>query len=61
MKVIIDKAFEKDILRISNKLLLTKIADCIEDADAAILPSDTKNLKKLKGGNIYFRIRIGDY
>lgn len=61
MKVIIDKTFEKDIQRISNKFLLAKIADCIEDAGTAILPADIKNLKKLKGGSIYFRIRIGDY
>ncbi|WP_414693272.1 type II toxin-antitoxin system RelE family toxin [Ohtaekwangia sp.] len=61
MKVLIDKSFEKDTQRISNKLLLNKIADCIEEIEKASSPSDIKNLKKLKGGNIYYRIRISDY
>ncbi|MEK6482600.1 type II toxin-antitoxin system RelE/ParE family toxin [Catalinimonas sp. 4WD22] len=61
MNVRIDKSFEKDIKKIKDKKLLTKIADTIEQAQAAISSDAIKNIKKLKGSNSYYRIRIGNY
>ncbi|HEY9007619.1 hypothetical protein [Ohtaekwangia sp.] len=40
MKVLIDKAFEKDTQGFSNKFLLNKIADCIEEVERASHPSE---------------------
>lgn len=61
MNVRIDKSFEKDIKKIKDKKLLAKIADTIEHAQAAISGDEIKNIKKLKGSNSYYRIRIGNY
>jgi mRNA interferase RelE/StbE len=61
MKVLIDKSFEKDVRKITDKSLLNKIADCIEHVEEISLAGDIRGLKKLKGSNTYFRIRIGDY
>ena len=61
MIVIIDKTFEKDTNKIKNKEVLLKIADCIEEVQNAAAIQSIKNVKKLKGGHHYFRIKIGDY
>lgn len=41
--------------------LLNKIADCIEHVEKITFIGEIRNLKKLKGSNTYFRIRMGDY
>ena len=61
MNVRIDKSFEKDIKRIKDKVLLAKIADTIEQVQASTNQEEIKNIKKLKGFQRYYRIRIGDY
>ncbi|HEY9124617.1 MAG TPA: type II toxin-antitoxin system RelE/ParE family toxin [Bacteroidales bacterium] len=61
MIVKIDKTFEKDVDKIKDKILLNKIADCIEIAQKSEDISSIKNIKKLKGSNSFYRIRIGDY
>lgn len=61
MKVAVDKSFEKDTNRIRDKALLNRIADCIDEVHNCKTIQQISNLKKLKGGSIYYRIRIGDY
>lgn len=61
MIVLIDKSFEKDVSPIKNKLLRSQIANCIESVEQATTLLGIKNLKKLKGGKQYYRIRLGDY
>ncbi len=61
MKVAVDKSFEKDTNRIRDKILLSRIADCIDEVQICETIQQINNLKKLKGGSIYYRIRIGDY
>ncbi len=61
MIVKIDRSFEKDTNSIKNKQILHKIADCIERVEKSNSIKEVTNLKKLKGTNQYFRIRIGDY
>ena len=61
MNVRIDKSFEKDIKKIKDKVLLAKIADTIEQVQASTNQEEIKNIKKLKGFQSYYRIRIGDY
>jgi len=61
MIVKIDLSFERDTDKIKNKHLLHKIADCIERVEKSNSIKEIANLKKLKGGNNYYRIRIGDY
>jgi mRNA interferase RelE/StbE len=59
--VSIDKSFEKDVKKIKDKKIKEKIAFCIEELQEAKDFSAIKSIKKLKGGDIFFRIRILDY
>jgi mRNA interferase RelE/StbE len=61
MKLLIDKSFEKDIHKITDKKLLNSIADCIEDIKLKSKLSEITNCKKLIGSKNCYRIRIGDY
>lgn len=61
MKLLIDRAFEKDISKISDKKLLNSIADCIDEIQLKPKLSELSNCKKLKGSKNSYRIRIGDY
>jgi mRNA interferase RelE/StbE len=61
MKVLIDKSFGKDIQEINDLKLKAKIADVIDEIIIIERISEIKNIKKLKGDSISYRIRIGDY
>ena len=61
MKLLIDKSFEKDIHKITDKKLLNAIADCIEEIQLKNKLSELGNCKKLSGSKNCYRIRIGDY
>ena len=55
------KSFLKDIKKLKNKHLKDSIADCISQVECASSVQDIKNLKKLTGYDVYYRIRVGDY
>jgi mRNA interferase RelE/StbE len=40
---------------------LGRVKEVIETAERVSSPSEIPNLKKLKGGGSYFRLRVGDY
>ncbi len=61
MIVLIDKRFEKDTNKINDKSILKKIASCIIDIQNSNSLNEVKNLKKLKGFDSEYRIKIGDY
>jgi mRNA interferase RelE/StbE len=61
MIVKIDRSFEKDTDKINDKLLLNKVANCIESIAKASELRDISNIKKMKGAPHHYRIRIGDY
>ncbi|MDZ4663277.1 MAG: type II toxin-antitoxin system RelE/ParE family toxin [Bacteroidota bacterium] len=61
MKVEFKKSFVKDLKKLKNKSLKSSIADCIVQVESASNLTHIKNLKKLAGYDIYYRIRIGDY
>jgi len=61
MKLLIDKSFEKDITKLSDKKILNSIADCIAEIQLKSKLSELSNCKKLKGSKNSYRIRIGDY
>ncbi len=46
MNIVIDKTFEKDTDKISDKDVLIKIADCIEAVQSASSLSMIKNIKR---------------
>ena len=61
MIVKIDKSLEKDVHKISNKTIRNKLAKIIIHIQNAEKLLDVPNLKKIKGDNKYYRIRLGDY
>ena len=61
MKVKIDKSFERDTDKITDKKLLLKVAACIESVMQYKSVNEISGLKKLKGSKNYYRIRFGDY
>ncbi|PZV00802.1 MAG: plasmid stabilization protein [Leptolyngbya sp.] len=61
MRVEFRKTFEKDLRKLKDKNLLAKLREAIEAIEQADSLDTITNLKKLKGDDSYFRIRIGDY
>jgi mRNA interferase RelE/StbE len=61
VKVSFRDSFAKDLKGVRDKSLLGRVKEVIETAEKAGSLSDIPNLKKLKGGGNYFRLRVGDY
>ena len=54
-------SFARDLRNIKNKDSLKRIKETIEQVERAQSAQDIPNLKKLKGGSNYYRIRVGEY
>ncbi len=61
MKVLIDKSFDKDVKKVKSKKVLEKLAEVIEQVKESNSVDNLKGLKKLRGHNYYYRIRMGNY
>jgi len=61
MKVEFKKSFLKELKKLQSKKLKNSIAECIIQVESAERISDIKNLKKLNGYDVYYRIRVSDY
>ena len=61
MKVTFDKSFTKDVKNIKQPSLKEKIKKAIEEAERAEDINAIQKLKKLKGHQTAYRIRVGDY
>ncbi len=61
MKVEFRESFAKDLKGIKDKGLLKRAKEIIEAVEKVDSLADIPNLKKLKGGGNYFRLRVGDY
>lgn len=61
MKVEFRDSFAKDLKSIKDKGLLDRAREVVEAIEKAASLDEIHNLKKLKGGRNYFRLRIGDY
>ncbi|MBW4444590.1 MAG: type II toxin-antitoxin system RelE/ParE family toxin [Plectolyngbya sp. WJT66-NPBG17] len=61
MNVEFRKSFEKDLSKIRDEELLTRIKAVIEEVEGATDLSEINNVKKLKAEKDKYRIRIGDY
>ena len=61
MTIKIDKTFEKDTDKIKDKKIRKLIAECIDEVQSATKTSEINYLKKLRGYNSHYRIRIKDY
>ncbi|MGH7494515.1 MAG: type II toxin-antitoxin system RelE family toxin [bacterium] len=55
------KTFAPDLKKIKEKQLLQQIKAIIEEVEQVPSIGAINNLKQLKGGENYYRIRVGDY
>ena len=61
MIVLIDKSFEKDTYKITDSSTRKKISKCIINVKQAETLKEIKNLGKLTGYHVEYRIKSGDY
>jgi mRNA interferase RelE/StbE len=55
------KSFSRDLKKIKDKELLKQVKEAVEEVETAQNFLMVSNLKQLKGGDSYFRIKLGDY
>ncbi len=60
MKYQIAKRFQKDLAKISDQKILTKVRKCIEAVGESTSLSEISNIEALKGLSGYYRIKF-DY
>ena len=61
MKTTFRNSFLRDVERIRDKQLLSRLRQVIVQLENAKSPSSIPKLKQLKGEKNHFRIRIGEY
>jgi mRNA interferase RelE/StbE len=61
LKIEFRTSFTKDLRKIKETPVKKQILEIISAAENARDLQGIENLKKLKGGEDYYRIRIGDY
>jgi mRNA interferase RelE/StbE len=61
MKIKFESKFSKDLRKIKDQKLLSQIKIVINECKLAQTLDEIKNLKKLKGYQTFYRIKIGDY
>lgn len=61
MKVRFKASFVSDLRAVKDRGLHERVKALIASAESAESLSEIANLKKLRGGGAYYRVRIGDY
>jgi len=61
LKVEFRKSFVKDLEGVATKSLKKSVKQTIEQVEQAQALHQIRHVKKLRGGEGYYRIRIGDY
>ena len=61
MKVEFRSSFTRDLRRIRDKSVKERVRQTIERIEAADTLQEMNNIKKLRGGQEYYRVRIGDH
>ena len=61
MEIRFEASFEKDLKKVRDKKLLKRVREVIEEVKRAEDLRGINDLKKLKGYETFYRIRIGDY
>ncbi len=61
MNIRYESSFEKELRKIRDKDLLQKIKGAINEVKEAKNTKDINSLKKLKGYETFYRIKLGDY
>ncbi len=61
MKLTVQKLFEKDINKITDKKLSRQLSNIIEEMEKATTLANLRNIKKMLAKGHYYCIRIGNY
>ena len=61
MKVEFRASFAKDLSKVKNRVALKRIKEAIENVEKTQDFQHSSGLKKLKGGDRYYRIKVGEY
>jgi mRNA interferase RelE/StbE len=61
MQVKYESRFQKDLKNINNASILEKIKTVIENCKQADSIQQINQLKKMRGYNQFYRVRVGDY
>ncbi len=61
MKTDFKKSFTKDLKKIREQDLKKRVATAIKRAEEAKSLRKVENIRKLRGSDRYYRIKIGDY
>ena len=61
MIVRFEASFAQDLRGITDKPSLARVGQIIDEVKQAESPVGIRSMKKLKGHDHYYRIRIGDY
>ena len=61
MKAEFRESFAKDLKGVKDKGILKRVKELIEAVEKADSLADLSNLKRLRGGGNYYRLRVGDY
>lgn len=61
MKILFEESFVKDLKRIKDRKILNRLCLIIQEVKDATNLTKIKNLRKLKGYDSYFRIKISNY
>lgn len=61
MEVKFESAFEKDLRRIDNQKILRRLKFVVDETKTAADISAVKNLKKPRGYETFYRIKMGDF
>ena len=61
MKTLYKNSFVKDLKKVRGKKIKNRVRSMIEDAEQSEKISELAGLKKMQGGENYYRIRIGSY
>jgi len=61
LKVSFKASFAEDLKRLKEKPLLARVNKLIDAVERSSGLQDVPNVKKLRGGAAYYRIRLSDY
>lgn len=61
MNVEFRSSFARDLKRIRDRDLRRRVGEIIELVERVQSLQEVENIKKLRGGDCYYRIRVGDY
>ena len=61
MNVQFKASFAKDLRNIKNRDVLNRIREAVEELEKAQSLQSIANVKKLRGGGNYYRVRVGEH